>query len=183
MFNWFRQSTLEPLSVSMAGAKLGDRVLIIGCTDPRLIAALAAKAGLSGRACAVDPDADVVEKAGRIVLREGALVEASAAPLNALPFDADAFDLVILRDVLRDIDADPQPAVLQQAHRVVRPGGRIMAIETAARAGIFGAKATSQPSPAGEALTRAFASEGFAATRTLAERDGLIFVEGLKRNG
>ena len=46
MFKWFKTSTLDPLSVSMAGAKLGDRVLVVGCSDPRLIAALAAKAGL-----------------------------------------------------------------------------------------------------------------------------------------
>ena len=46
MFNkWFRPAALDPLSVSMAGVKLGDRVLVIGCSDPLLIAALAAKAG------------------------------------------------------------------------------------------------------------------------------------------
>jgi hypothetical protein len=29
-----------PLAVSMAGIKLGDRLLVIGCTDPKLIAQL-----------------------------------------------------------------------------------------------------------------------------------------------
>ena len=54
MFKWFKPAALDPLSVSMCGAKLGDRVLVVGCGDPRLVAALGAKAGLSGRACAVD---------------------------------------------------------------------------------------------------------------------------------
>ena len=32
---WFRPAALDPLAVSMAGAKLGDRVLVVGCGDPR----------------------------------------------------------------------------------------------------------------------------------------------------
>ena len=36
MFKWFRTTALDPLSVSMAGVKLGDRVLIVGCSDPPL---------------------------------------------------------------------------------------------------------------------------------------------------
>ena len=37
------------------GIKLGDRYLQIGCTDASLLAAIASKVGLSGRACAIFP--------------------------------------------------------------------------------------------------------------------------------
>src|SRR5579871_5290645 len=54
---FFRKSApTDPLAVTMTGVKLGDRFLAIGLGDPRLTAALAAKAGLTGRACAVDAD-------------------------------------------------------------------------------------------------------------------------------
>ncbi len=99
MFNWFRRTTLDPLSVTMAGVKLADRVLVIGCHDPRLIAALGIKSGLTGRTCGVDPSEDVVREAGRVALAEGALVEFASAPPTALPYDASSFDIVVLRDV------------------------------------------------------------------------------------
>jgi len=97
---WLKKSTqTDSLAVSMSGAKLGDRLLVIGCSDPALIAALGSKAGLSGRACAVDTSLDRATEAARIAEREGALVEAAAAPGWMLPFDPDSFDLVVVRDV------------------------------------------------------------------------------------
>ena len=183
MFKWFRPTALDPLAVSMTGAKLGDRVLVIGCGDPRLIAALAAKAGLSGRTCAVDESAELAAEAGRVALKEGALVETSAAAPHAMAFEAESFDLVVLRDV-GSKDRQPRKLVVQEAWRLLRPGGRCMVIDTLARGGmsaIFGG----QPPAAAESGTEAIEvlkSQGFVAVRTLAERDGLRFVEAVKKN-
>jgi ubiquinone/menaquinone biosynthesis C-methylase UbiE len=184
--NWFRPSTLDPLSVSMAGAKLGNRLLVIGCRDPRLIAALAAKVGLTGRACAVDESHERAMEAGRVALRAGVLLETTSAPLHALPFEAESFDLVVLRDV---VHADRGAAVLQEAYRLIRSGGRCMVITTSASgrsrglAALFGERARdpSEPSAEASAMVNAAKAAGFAAVRTLAERDGLIFVEGARR--
>src|SRR5438067_2391131 len=44
------------LVVGMAGVKMGDRFLQIGCADGGRLAAIAQKVGLSGRAVAVAPD-------------------------------------------------------------------------------------------------------------------------------
>jgi len=186
MFRWFRQSSLDPLSVSMVGAKLGDRLLVVGCGDPKLIAALAIKAGLTGRACAVDESAERAASAGQVALSEGALVEVSQAPLNALPFDPAAFDLVILRDVLTPTADDQHLAIIHEAHRVLRSGGRCMVIDTSgARASglsaLFKARDTIQESDNANALTELLKTRGFVAVRTLAEREGLVFVEGVNK--
>ena len=69
VFSVFKTST-DPLSVSMAGVKLGDRVLVVGCSDPRLIATLAVKTGLTGRACAVDESATWRPMRGRVALQK-----------------------------------------------------------------------------------------------------------------
>ncbi len=163
MFKWFRRSTLDPLSVSMAGVKLADRVLVVGCSDPLFIAALAAKAGLTGRTCAVDESSSRAADAERIALREGALIESFTAPYHALPFDGESFDVVVLREI------PPSPAaVFEQALRLLRGGGRCMVI---------------CPAPPGgaQALLDEFRRAGLVAVRTLAERDGLVFVEAVKR--
>ena len=180
---WFRPAALDPLAVSMTGAKLGDRVLVVGCGDPRLIAALAAKAGLSGRTCAVDESPDVANEAGRVALKEGALIETSSAAIHALAFEGESFDLAVLRDVGTH-DRQSRAAAVQEAWRVLRPGGRCMVIDTLARGGasaIFGAQSTPTASSATEAI-EVLKGQGFVAVRTLAERDGLRFVEAVKRN-
>ena len=185
MFKWFRQASIDPLSVSMAGAKLGDRVLVVGCGDARLIAALAAKAGLSGRACAVDESPERATEAARVALREGALVETSSSPPTALSFEAASFDLVVLRDALGRLESQLQMMVVQEASRVLRPGGRCMVIDTLASAGmasLFSAKETpASPGDSGPTI-ELLKNQGFVAVRVLAERDGLRFLEAIKKN-
>jgi ubiquinone/menaquinone biosynthesis C-methylase UbiE len=182
MFRWFRRSTLDPLSVSMTGAKLGDRFLCVGCSDPQMIAALATKSGLTGRACAIDSDADRVQQAERIALAEGALIEASVAPLDGVPFDSESFDLVVLRELANGRPVHEQAAIAREAHRVLRPGGRSMIIDSMPRAGMFASKSTAEASPEAVALAELLKAQGFVAVRVLAERDGLRFVEGVKKS-
>jgi ubiquinone/menaquinone biosynthesis C-methylase UbiE len=170
----------------MAGAKLGNRVVILGCRDPQLIAGLASKTGLTGRTVAVDTSAERAEAARHIALGEGALVETVSAPFDALPLDADAFDLVVLRDVLPGLELAPRLVLLQEAQRVLRPGGRCIVIDSKpARGGLanlFRRKQDEEPSPEAQAIAEALRTRGFVAVRPLAEREGLMFVEGVKRN-
>ena len=182
MFKWFKTSTIDPLSVSMAGAKLGDRVLIVGCSDPSLIAALAAKTGLTGRTCAVDESLEAANKAGKVALSEGVLVETSRATLNALAFEDSSFDLVVLRDVLGRGEHSPD-AVASEAGRVLRPGGRCLVIDTTARSGLAGILG-GQPATADRAVdpVAVLTSQDFVAARVLAEREGLRFAEAVKKN-
>ena len=181
---WFKKSTSEPLTVAMIGIKLADRVLVVGCSDPALIAALAIKSGLTGRACAVDDDETRVAATATAVEREGALVETFATQLTGLPFDAGAFDVVVLRDALGTAQGTARPQIVGEAHRVLRPGGRCIVIETSARPGLGGL--VSRPVNAELFATGGapplLQAAGFAAVRTLAERDGLTFAEGIKRN-
>jgi ubiquinone/menaquinone biosynthesis C-methylase UbiE len=164
----FRKSPSEPLAVTMAGVKLGDRLLSIGARDPKLIAALAAKAGLTGSACAVDADESRASAAAAAIEREGALVDVTHAPGFALTFDAGSFDVAIARDVLSTLSPDDAQRVASHALRVLRGGGRLIVIEAARRT-------------RADALTTPLQSAGFAAVRVLAEADHLIFVEGIKK--
>ena len=183
MFNkWFRPPALDPLSVSMTGAKLGDRVLVIGCSDPHLIAALAAKAGLSGRTCAVDESPDVATEAGRIALKEGVLVETSSAAPSAQPFDRDSFDLVVLRNVWAQASGSrgrwPSGGGACVASRRTLDGYRHAGAER--MAALLGGRR--RHPPADIRAVEILKGQGFVAVRMLAERDGLRFIEALKKN-
>lgn len=173
---WLRKTTPgEPLVISMTGLRLGDRVLFVGCSDPRTIAQLALKPGLTGRAVAVDDDEGRTARAADVAQREGALLEVETTSLERLPFDMEAFDAVIIPHLLGRIAAGRRHAVLQEASRVLRSGGRCIAIEKSS--GMFGGARISAPE-----LQAALSAAGFRGTRTLAERGGLIFVEGGRRD-
>ncbi|HET7619033.1 MAG TPA: class I SAM-dependent methyltransferase [Vicinamibacterales bacterium] len=181
---WFRKSApAEPLAVTMTGVKLGDRLLVVGTHDPRLTAALASKAGLTGQAHVAAPDQEPLDRARAIVEREGALAEFARAPLASLPYDADAFDVAVLPSVLPALTPEERVACLREVRRVLRPGGRIVVIDTAPRAGLGALISRRQADPhyAEHGPIRTLQAEGFAAVRTLAERDGYRFVEGAKR--
>jgi ubiquinone/menaquinone biosynthesis C-methylase UbiE len=181
---WFKNSTSEPLTVAMAGIKLGDRVLVVGCSDPVLVAGVGIKAGLTGRACAVDADAARVARTARSAEQDGALVETATISLSSFPYVAGDFDVVILRDVLGAADPTQQQAIAGESLRVLRPGGRTVVIETSATTSLAGL--VSRPvHPAffsAGGATPLLTLAGFAGVRTLGESGGLSFVEGIKRN-
>jgi SAM-dependent methyltransferase len=181
---WFRKTAAaEPLPVSMAGVKLGDRFLAVGVRDPALIAVLAAKAGLTGTACAVDADEAAARRAAAAIEAAGSLADVTTAPWGMWPYENDSFDVAVIRDLLPALSADNRWRSVAQVLRVLRPGGRVIVIERAPRGG-FGAllnRPSADPHYAGPLA--ALKDEGFAAVRELANLDGVLYVEGIKRNG
>lgn len=181
---WLKKSTSEPLAVSITGVKLGDRLLIVGLSDPPLAAVLALKAGLTGRAAAVDADASVVARASGAIEREGALVETSQSAWDTLPFDDASFDLALVRNVLMTLTPAAGRALLQQVYRVLRPGGRVLVVDGSAATGLRALVAgrTIDPAYAGGGGAKAILDAlPFSGVRVLAEHGGLVFTEGVKR--
>jgi ubiquinone/menaquinone biosynthesis C-methylase UbiE len=180
---WLKKSTGDPLAVSMSGLKLGDRLLVVGSSDPLLTAALASKVGLTGRACLVDASEAKLTAAAAAVEQQGALVESFTAASTALPFDPEAFDVVVLRNAISASAPAERAAMMSEVMRVVRPGGRCIAIEDMPRGGWWAA-VTGQGSggsrTAGPAAVEQLTAGGFRGVRLLAEREGIAFVEGLK---
>ena len=177
---WFRASPPgDPLVVAMSGVKLGDRLLIIGGSHTKTVAHLALKPGISGRAVVVDENAATSARAAEAATNEGALIESETAPFTMLPFDPEAFDLVVVNHALTKVPESRRNMALVEARRVLREGGRVIAIEPAPRGGL-GALVGGATIPIAD-LERDLTAAGFRAVRTLAERDGLAFLEGAKR--
>jgi demethylmenaquinone methyltransferase/2-methoxy-6-polyprenyl-1,4-benzoquinol methylase len=166
----FRRAQGEPLAVTMAGVKLRDRFLSLGVRDPKLIAALAVKSGLTGRACAVDADPARASAGAAAIEAEGALVEVEHADWGCLRYDDGSFDVALARDVLSTLDPDQRARAAAGVFRVLRGGGRLVVVESTRRTKIDAA-----------ALTAALAAAGFAAVRVLAEAEHTIFLEGVKK--
>ena len=171
------------LRISMTGLQLGNRVLQIGHGDPDLIALLAAKVGISGQASALVTDDAAAAKINRATTARGVLVDVKVTPLRTPPFAQGWFDVVVIPKLIGSMRPHERVGTLQGARQVLRVGGRCLVIETAPRGGLgalFSAHSVDPHYRAQGGAEAALRAEGFKPVRTLAERDGLLFTEGMK---
>jgi ubiquinone/menaquinone biosynthesis C-methylase UbiE len=174
------------LVVGMAGVKMGDRLIQVGCAHGGRLGAVAAKVGLSGRAVAMVPDEASAARARKGAADAGVLVEIEVAPPTALTADEQSFDVAVVDDtggLIGSLPPDGRAGAVRELARVLRPGGRLVYIGSAPHGGLAGLFAK-HPDGASFALTPAardsLTADGFKSVRTLAEREGLVFVEGIK---
>lgn len=167
LFRFKRMKALDPLQVAMTGVRMGERYLQVFCSDAALTRGLATKTGLSGVAALAALDASQAKQAQKAADKAGVLIDIKVTAPTALTWDEAAFDMVVVDntgDAFTMLSAPDRGAVLAEARRVLRRGGRLEFIERAGDRNIVET-----------ALTEA----GFKPVRTLAERDGFRFVEGL----
>jgi ubiquinone/menaquinone biosynthesis C-methylase UbiE len=170
------------LVVGMTGVKMGDRLVQIGCADGVRLAAIASKVGLSGRAAAIVADRETAARVEKAASQAGVLIEVEVAPPTRLPVEDLAFDLAIIDDaagLFTRMSPEERAATVREAARVLRVGGRAMVIGSTPRGGL-GAILSRAPEVVSVDPTAALQADGFKTVRVLAERDGLIFFEGLK---
>ena len=182
MFKFRRMRSMDPLQVAMTGVRMGERYLQVFCHDGTLTRGLASKTGLSGAAALAAADATQAARANAAARKAGALIDVQIVTPNAFAWDAASFDMVVIDETGGDFSTlGPldRRTLLGAAKRLLRDGGRIEIIERLS-GGFFGAAtppAAYTQDGGAEGVLRA---AGFNPVRTLAERDGFRFVEGLK---
>lgn len=177
---------MDPLQVAMTGVRMGERYLQVFCSDDTLTRGLATKSGLSGVAAIAAPDEVHEKRARRAGEEAGVLIDVKTAAVTSLGWSDHSFDMVVIDNTSGEVGMlgpDHRAACLREAHRVLRPGGRIEVIESMAGGMLRRA------APASESYLRAGGAEGvlraagFQPVRILAEKDGYRFVEGLRAHG
>ena len=186
-FRFLRKSKTEPLPLTMAAVRMGERLLQIGVDDPGLTGALALKVGLSGSATLVVASEQEAARGRSAGAKAGALLNVQVVtPLRNLPFEDESFDLIIIHS-MNGLIAMMAPYTrvrcLEESLRILRIGGRALIIEPEPRGGL-GALIRSHPVDAyytsGGGAMGALKMEGFRPVRILADREGYRFTEGLK---
>jgi SAM-dependent methyltransferase len=174
--------TSAPLPVAMSGVRRGERVLQIGIDDPAIAGAIAAIVGVNGRAAFAVADERAAASARRAAENAMALADVEIAALPRLPFAEETFDLVVFnaRKAIEGLDAATLPLLLGEAHRVLRDGGRMVAMQPGTPAGLTAWLRPSKPAGSGGDLAAGLEQAGFRAVRVLADREGYLFTEGLR---
>jgi ubiquinone/menaquinone biosynthesis C-methylase UbiE len=133
-----RLSALHRKIVELAGITPGERILDVGCGPGRLAIVAGTVAGPAGETSAIDPAPEMIELARRKAARTGVRVRFEVGVIEALPYPADHFDVVLSSLMLHHLPDEVKRRGLAEIHRVLKPGGRVVAVDFGAtpRAGI-----------------------------------------------
>jgi hypothetical protein len=172
------RSGLSPhhTALAMIGARPGHTVVVFGAGDPALAAELALVTGLNGRTVVADRRDQTRASVTAAAEHAGALLDFELLTGGELPIERGTVDLVVVQ---QHLGAGGEHGILGEALRLVRSGGRVVAIEgERRRARLFG----SPPPPriSGDAIVSLFSGVGLIAARVLADVDGVVYVEGRK---
>ena len=123
------ESRFREKQLSLAKLQPGETVLDVGCGTGTLAIAAKRHVGASGSVTGVDPAAEMIERAIRKASRANADVAFRTAAAEELPFANRTFDVVLSSLMLHHLPRETRRAGVAEMKRVLRPGGRLLAID------------------------------------------------------
>jgi ubiquinone/menaquinone biosynthesis C-methylase UbiE len=126
----FRQRILD-----LALLQPGNSVLDIGCGTGTLVLAAERRAGSGGRICGIDASRQMIGRATTKASKAGSNAEFRIAPAETLPFPDGIFDVVLSTLMLHHLPDNVRIACLREVLRVLKKGGRLLAVDFAGAAG------------------------------------------------
>jgi len=133
-----REPGIRRMTIELAGIKEGERVLDVGCGTGTLAIAARRPAGPAGEVHGIDPSAEMISVAREKAAKGGIDAQFQTAVMEKLPFPDGHFDLVLSSLMLHHLPADVKRAGFAEVNRVLKPGGRFLAVDLTESGGFFG---------------------------------------------
>ena len=131
-----RDKAIRQRLVALAAPAPGESVLDVGCGTGTLAIALKAKAG-TGDAHGIDASREMIEVAKEKAARAGSDIAFQVALIETIPFPDATFDLVTSSLMLHHLPDDLKSKGFAEIRRVLKPGGRLLAMDFAAHSHSF----------------------------------------------
>ena len=124
-----REPALREKMVDLAALKPGETVLDVGCGTGTLLIAAKRRIGASGRAFGIDPSPEMIARAQKKARRLGADIAFQIGIVESLPFPEAYCDAVLSTLMIHHLPADVRERGAQEIARVLKPGGRVLAVD------------------------------------------------------
>jgi ubiquinone/menaquinone biosynthesis C-methylase UbiE len=109
----------------------GETVLDVGCGTGSLAIAAKMQVGPAGKVCAVDASPEMLARARKKARKAGLEVTFEQAPAQALPFPDGHFNAVLSTVILHHLPRIGRAECAREMRRVLKPGGRVLAVDFA----------------------------------------------------
>jgi len=119
---------LQERAVAEAGIRTGEAVLDVGCGTGNLALAVL-RAAPGARVTGLDPDAAALRRAARKARRLGVRLALVQGFADRLPADDGSLDHVVSSLALHHVDDAGREGFARDAHRALRPGGRVTVVD------------------------------------------------------
>jgi ubiquinone/menaquinone biosynthesis C-methylase UbiE len=121
---------LREQTADLAQLQSGESVLDVGCGTGTL--ALIAKqcVGVTGRVCGIDPSVQMIARARRKAAHRGLAINFQPGVIEQLAFPDRTFDVVLSTFMMHQVPDDVKRQGLAEIARVLKPGGRVLVVDT-----------------------------------------------------
>jgi demethylmenaquinone methyltransferase/2-methoxy-6-polyprenyl-1,4-benzoquinol methylase/phosphoethanolamine N-methyltransferase len=126
-----RDKAIREQLIALAAPAPGEKLLDVGCGTGTLALDLKSRMG-TGEVHGIDASPEMIAVAREKAAKAGSAIDVQVALIEALPFPDATFDLVTSSLMLHHLPDDLKRTGLDEIRRVLKPGGRFMAMDFAA---------------------------------------------------
>ncbi len=124
-----RRKRLREMFADDLELQAGDRVLDVGCGTGQLAMTFAERVAPTGSVAGIDAAPEMIKRATSQARKQKLPIAFQVAFAQRLPFPNGSFHAVACTLVLHHVAEDDRQSAVQEMHRVLKPGGRLLIAE------------------------------------------------------
>jgi len=125
-----REQTFRQRIVDLAQLQPGEKVLDVGCGTGTLAMVALQRVGATGGVSGIDPSVQMIARANHKATRRGLSLDFQVGVIERLAFPDQSFDVVLSTFMMHQLPDDLKRQGLVEIARVLKPGGRLLVVDT-----------------------------------------------------